>query len=89
MEIKIDPLDLGKNPPIANGEIKPEWLRLFQDFPDRFVIGTDQHYNSERPMTGPQRWKMAVLLLNRLPGDLRWKIGLENAQRIFPIPKNP
>jgi hypothetical protein len=88
MEIKIDPLDLGKNPPIANGEIKPEWLKLFQDFPDRFVIGTDQHYNSGRPMTGPQRWKMAVLLLNQLPGDLRRKIGAENALRIFSIPKN-
>ena len=88
MEIKIDPLDLGKNPPIANGEIKHEWLRLFQDFPDRFVIGTDQHYNSGRPMTGPQRWKMAVLLLNQLPGDLRRKIGAENALRIFSIPKN-
>jgi predicted TIM-barrel fold metal-dependent hydrolase len=88
MEIKIDPLGLGKNPPIANGEIKPEWLRLFQDFPDRFVIGTDQHYNSGRPMTGPQRWKMAVLLLNQLPGDLRRKIGAENALRIFSIPKN-
>ena len=88
MEIKIDPLDLGKNPPLANGEIKPEWLKLFQDFPDRFVIGTDQHYNSGRPMAGPQRWKMAVLLLNQLPGDLRRKIGAENALRIFSIPKN-
>jgi hypothetical protein len=88
MEIKIDPLDLGKNPPIANGQIKPEWLRLFQDFPDRFVVGTDQHYNSGRPMTGPQRWKMVALLLNQLPGDLRRKIGAENALRIFPIPKN-
>jgi Amidohydrolase len=88
MEIKIDPLDLGKNPPIANGEIMPDWLRLFQDFPDRFVIGTDQHYNSGRPMTGPQRWKMAVILLNQLPGDLRRKIGAENALRIFSIPKN-
>jgi predicted TIM-barrel fold metal-dependent hydrolase len=88
MEIKIDPLDLGKNPPLANGKIKPEWLKLFEDFPGRFVIGTDQHYNSGRPMTGPQRWKMAVLLLNQLPGDLRRKIGAENALRIFSIPKN-
>jgi len=88
MEIKIDPLDLGKNPPLANGEIKPEWLKLFQDFPDRFVIGTDQHYNSSRPMTGPQRWKMVALLLNQLPNDLRRKIGAENALRIFSIPKN-
>jgi predicted TIM-barrel fold metal-dependent hydrolase len=86
MEIKIDPLSLGKNPLIANGEIKPKWLKLFKDFPDRFVIGTDQHYASGRPMIGPQRWKMAVLLLNQLPGDLRRKIGAENALRIFSIP---
>ncbi|MFY9527501.1 MAG: amidohydrolase family protein [Candidatus Acidiferrales bacterium] len=85
MEVKIDPLSLGKNPPIADGKIKPEWLKLFRDFPDRFVIGTDQHYASGRPMTGPQRWKMAVLLLNQLPGDLSRKIGAENALHIFPI----
>jgi hypothetical protein len=88
MEIKIDPLDLGKNPPLADGKINPEWLKLFEDLPGRFIIGTDQHYNSSRPMTGPQRWKMAVLLLNQLPGDLRRKIGAENALRIFSIPKN-
>jgi hypothetical protein len=86
MEIKIDPLELGKNPPLAaDGKIKPEWLKLFTDFPDRFVIGTDQHYASGRPMTGPQRWQMAVLLLNQLPSDLQRKIGRENALRIFPI----
>ena len=86
MEIKIDPLELGKNPPLAaDGQIKPEWLKLFTDFPDRFVIGTDQHYASGRSMTGPQRWQMAVLLLNQLPGDLRRKIASENAPRIFPI----
>jgi predicted TIM-barrel fold metal-dependent hydrolase len=87
MEVKIDPLSLGKDPPIADGKIKPEWLKLFRDFPDRFVIGTDQHYASGRPMTGPQRWKMAVLFLNQLPSDLRQKIGAENALRIFPIAK--
>jgi hypothetical protein len=85
MEIKIDPLELGKNPPLADGKIKPEWLKLFADFPDRFVIGTDQHYGSGRPMTGPQRWQTAVLLLNQLPSDLRQKIAKDNAFHIFPI----
>jgi hypothetical protein len=85
MEIKTDPLELGKNPPLADGKITPEWLKLFTDFPDRFVIGTDQHYASGKPMTGPQRWQTAVLLLNQLPGDLRQKIAKENALHIFPI----
>jgi predicted TIM-barrel fold metal-dependent hydrolase len=85
MEIKIDPLLLGKDPPLLNGRIKPAWLKLFEDFPDRFVIGTDQHYASGRVMKGPQRWSMAVMLLNQLPSDLRQMIGRENALHIFPI----
>lgn len=86
MEIKIDPLELGKNPPLAaDGKIKPEWLKLFTDFPDRFIIGSDQHYASGRLMTGPQRWQMPVLLLNQLPAGLQQKIARENALHIFPI----
>ena len=86
MEIKIDPQELGKNPPLAaDGKIQPQWLKLFKDFPNRFVIGSDQHYASGRPMTGPQRWQMPVLLLNQLPRDLQRKIASENALRIFPI----
>ena len=46
MEIKLDPLDTElKNSPLSNGAsgtIKPEWLKLFTDFQDRFVIGSDR-----------------------------------------------
>jgi hypothetical protein len=86
MEIKIDPQELGKNPPLASdGTIQPQWLKLLSDFPDRFVIGSDQHYASGRSMTGPQRWQMPVLLLNQLPAGLQQKIAKENVLRIFPI----
>ena len=44
MEIKADPVAHGKNYPLADGKIKPDWLKLFTDFPDRFLIGSDQHY---------------------------------------------
>src|ERR1700730_7470720 len=84
MEIKVDPVDVGKNSILTNGgrgAIKPEWLTLFQEFPDRFVMGTDQHY--PEPVKGPQRWQAAVLLFNQLPADLRRKIGLENPTRIY------
>jgi predicted TIM-barrel fold metal-dependent hydrolase len=83
MEIKLDPVDTGKSSPMANGAsggIKPEWLQLFSDFPDRFVIGTDQHYPES---SGPQRWQAAVLLFNQLPAAVRRKIGTENAIRIY------
>lgn len=82
MEIKVDPVDLGKNPPIdANGKIKPDWLKLFEDFPDCFVIGSDQHY--PEPKEGPQRWQADVLLLNQLPAGVRKKIASDNAVRLY------
>ena len=84
MELKNDPLAVGKNPFLtsgATGAIKPEWLKIFADFPDRFVIGSDQHY--PEPKNGPQRWEAVALVLNQLPADLRRKIGMENAMRIY------
>ena len=82
MEIKIDPVAPGKNPPVENGKIKPEWLKLYQEFPDRFLIGSDQHYPEGK---GPQRWAAAVQLLDQLPPDLRKKIGMENPLRIYNV----
>jgi hypothetical protein len=83
MEIKIDPVDTEKNSPLTaggSGKIKPEWLKLFTDFPDRFVMGSDQHY----PLgSGPQRWQADVLALNQLPPAVRRKIASENAIRIY------
>jgi predicted TIM-barrel fold metal-dependent hydrolase len=83
MEMKLDPLDVEKNSPFTNGasgHIKPEWLRLFTDFQDRFVIGSDQHYPQG---SGPRRWQAVVLLFNELPAGVRQKIGTENATRIY------
>jgi len=65
----------------ATGTLKPEWLKIFQDFPDRFVIRSDQHY--PEPKNSPQRWQAVALVFNRLPGELRRKIGVENATRIY------
>jgi predicted TIM-barrel fold metal-dependent hydrolase len=83
-EIKIDPLDPGVNSPLdggATGRLKPEWLKLFQDFPDRFVIGSDQHY--PMPPNQPQRWQAVIGMFNQLPPDLRSKIGVDNVRRIY------
>jgi hypothetical protein len=82
MEIKVDPTIPGKTPIMADGKIKPEWLKLFQDFPTRFVIGSDQHYGP-KPPPSPSRWQATVLLLNQLPADLRRKIGTENALQLY------
>jgi len=87
MEIKLDPLDTEKNSPLTNGAsgtIKSEWLKLFADFQDRFVIGSDQHYDP--PATVPlARGQQNALLTDQLPTDLKRKIGMENALRIYGV----
>jgi predicted TIM-barrel fold metal-dependent hydrolase len=65
----------------ASGTLKPEWLQLFRDFPDRFVLGSDQHY--PMPAGETQRWQGAVALFNELPEDLQREIGVENAAKIY------
>jgi len=82
MEIKYDPGFPGKDPPIVDGKLKPEWLKLYQDFPDRFIIGSDQHFDP--PATVPlARAQQNALLLNQLPVDLRKKIATENALKLY------
>ena len=81
MEIKTDPQVPGMNYPLADGKIKPEWLSLFTDFPDRFIMGSDQHY--PEPRGSEQRWQELVLLFNQLPSDVRRKIGTENIAHIY------
>lgn len=82
MEIKADPVSPGLNYPlVADGKIKPEWLKLFTDFPDRFVIGSDQHY--PEPKGEDRRWQEVILLFNQLPADVRKKIGTENIAAIY------
>jgi predicted TIM-barrel fold metal-dependent hydrolase len=82
MEIKFDPGFPGKDPPIVDGKLKPEWLKLYADFPDRFLIGSDQHFDP--PATVPlARAQQNALLLDQLPPDLRKKIAVENAQRLY------
>ncbi len=86
MELKIDPLNAGLNSPLdggATGKLKPEWLKLFQDFPDRFVIGSDQHY--PMPENQPQRWQAVITMFNQLPPDLRRKMGVENVAKIYKV----
>ena len=82
MDVKIDPARPGRNPPLAaDGGVEPAWLELFREFPDRFVVGTDQHY--PEPPAAAQRWEAVVRLLDQLPADLRRMLATENARRLY------
>jgi len=82
MEIKTDPQAPGRNYPLgSDGKIRPEWLKLFTDFPDRFVLGSDQH--NPEPSDADKRWQETILLFNQLPAEVRKKIGTENVAHIY------
>lgn len=77
------------------GEVKPEWMALFRDFPDRFVLGGDQFFVSPQIRgMGPgilfaQRASIqrdqARQLLTKLPGDLARAIAYENAIHLYKL----
>ena len=75
-----------ENTPMASPhELRPTWLHLFQDFPDRFMIGRDGFIKADgQPETrGAYLWTRC--LLNTLPADLARKIAYENASALFKI----
>jgi hypothetical protein len=67
---------------LGDGTIDPHWKRLFLDFPDRFVVGSDTW--------APGRWPIYGVIiddhrayLKQLPRGLAEKIAFRNAQRMF------
>jgi len=54
-----------------------------QEFPDRFLIGSDEIIKpaNNHPSAGSIR--SAVALLDQLPPELRNQIGYENAYRLY------
>ncbi len=71
----------------SEGRVKKEWLALFQEFPDRFVIGSDEiiQKGNKHPSAGSIQSTMG--LLKQLPMELQQKIGYENAYRLYKLKK--
>jgi Amidohydrolase len=70
----------------SSGNLQKDWLDLFTDFPDRFVLGADEFYGIEgltieRPSSTSATWG----LLNQLPANLANKIGCDNVRAIYGI----
>ncbi len=64
------------------GKLKPAWRRLFEEYPDRFVVGSDTWVN--------ERWGQYAGIMNgyrdwlaELPKDVAEKIAWRNAERLF------
>jgi predicted TIM-barrel fold metal-dependent hydrolase len=96
MSLRMAPGRAPQNHPLTrDGEIKPAWLRLLNDFPDRFVIGGDQFivppairgegpalsFSRRAPITRAETRKF----LEALPPDLARKIAYENAILLYSL----
>lgn len=74
---------------IASGNIVDEqWRKLFEDYPDRFIIGTDT-YISSRWQEYEELVEEHRLWLKTLPRPLAEKIAWRNATRLFGITQTP
>ena len=70
-----------------DGRLKQEWLELFQEFPDRFLIGSDEIIKpaNNHPSAGSIRSTASIL--EQLPEKLKSQIGYENAYRLYKLKK--
>ena len=66
----------------AGGEVDPEWLALFEGFPDRFMVGTDT-YTPERWYYVAEHAEWCRRWLASLPDALARRIGHENAEALL------
>jgi predicted TIM-barrel fold metal-dependent hydrolase len=79
MSIKLDESGSRQTSPFGpdNG-LKPGWLKMLRDFPDRFIIGSDQFFDE-----GTERLTLARKFVDALPPEIARVVGSENARRIY------
>jgi predicted TIM-barrel fold metal-dependent hydrolase len=65
----------------AGGKADPEWAKLFAEFPDRFMIGTDT-YTPERWYFVEEHANWSRSWLQSLPRDLAERIAWKNAMAL-------
>ena len=71
--------DLAYRSDMASGEaLDPAWRKLFEDFPDRFMVGTDTFAPERWYYVGPHA-KFSRSWLAELPDELARKIAYDNA----------
>jgi len=71
----------------VDGRLKQEWLALFQDFPERFVIGSDEIIKPDNKHPSAGSIRSTVSILEQLPFRLKSQIGCENAYSLYKLPK--
>lgn len=71
-----------RNDHASGGKVEAEWRRLFEEFPDRFMVGTDT-FTPERWYYIEEHAKYSRGWLVALPTALAEKIAYKNAEALF------
>ncbi|OGV52834.1 MAG: hypothetical protein A2X49_09320 [Lentisphaerae bacterium GWF2_52_8] len=95
MSLRLGPGHAPQNFPLTrDGQLRPDWLQLLQDFPTRFVIGDDQFLCPADARDGigaslsgkaPLCRNLTNVFLNALPSELARKIASENAMTLYKL----
>jgi predicted TIM-barrel fold metal-dependent hydrolase len=85
--IKDHEHSLGQNRILdENGNVKQEWLTLFEEFPDRFVFGSDNFYMPPgAPSDMPDSSGCSRLILDQLPMEIAREFAYQNVEKIYGI----
>ncbi len=96
LSLRLGPGHAAENFPLTpDGRIRPEWLRLLEDFPGRFVIGGDNFIASatfqgsgtaaKLSSRAPASRQLTPAFLNALPPELARKIAVDNAVALYKL----
>ena len=74
---------------LPNGKIRTDWLTLIGDYPDRFVLGSDQIFYDLNKMLSekgaPWGAHHSRTIIDQLPQKLAQKIGVTNPEKVYKL----
>ncbi len=70
-----------------DGRLTREWLLLLQEFPERFLTGSDEIIKPANNPPSAGSIRSTVSMLEQLPPALKSQIGYENAIRLYKLEK--
>jgi hypothetical protein len=83
MSVKSDEAGTPMTAPFVRGYgLKPGWIAMLQEFPDRFVVGSDQFYSDPEII----RTHRARVFVDSLPADIARRIASKNVKYIYRLP---
>ncbi|MBI4597446.1 MAG: hypothetical protein HY737_03490 [Candidatus Omnitrophica bacterium] len=66
--------------------VRPEWVQLMSEFPDRFMSGSDNFVGAPGGRrVGPPSFADIWAILNQLPEELQRTVGRANAARVYSL----